>query len=53
MTVENTPDEELKLTEKLPEVLLVAEQLPERLKAAKNILARAESREKEPTATAL
>ena len=50
VTVENTPDEELLVTEKLPEVLLVAEQLPERLKAAKNILAREPSKEKEPTA---
>ena len=50
VTVENPPDQELKLTEKLPEVLLVAEQLPERLKAAKNILARVPSNEKEPTA---
>ena len=50
VTVENDPDEELKVTEKLPEVLLVAEQLPERLKAAKNILAKVPSKEKEPTA---
>ena len=49
ITVENTPDHQLKLTEKLPEVLLVAEQLPVRLKAAKNIL-KMSSKEKEPTA---
>ena len=50
VTVEPNPEEELKVTEKLPEVLLVAEQLPVRLKAAKNILARSTSKEKEPTA---
>ena len=55
VTVENAPDDELKVTEKLPEVLLVAEQLPERLKTGKNILARSASKEtdnkeKEPTA---
>ena len=50
VTVETNPEEELKVTEKLPEVLLVAEQLPVRLKAAKNILARSTSKEKEPTA---
>ena len=55
VTVENTPDDELKVTEKLPEVLLVAEQLPERLKTGKNILARSASKEvdnkeKDPTA---
>ena len=54
VTVENAPDDELKVTEKLPEVLLVAEQLPERLKTGKNILARSASKEdnkeKDPTA---
>ena len=55
VTVENAPDDELKVTEKLPEVLLVAEQLPERLKTGKNILSRSETskednKEKDPTA---
>ena len=50
VTVETTPDQELKVTEKLPEVLLVAEQLPRKLRAAKNILASESSKEKEPTA---
>ena len=49
ITVESCPNQQLKVTEKLPEVLLVAEQLPVRLKAAKNIL-RLSSKEKEPTA---
>ena len=50
VTVENSPDEDLVVTERLPEVLLVAEQLPERLKTGRNILAHAQSREKEPSA---
>ena len=55
VTVDNPPDDELKVTEKLPEVLLVAEQLPERLKTGKNILARSgsketDNKEKDPTA---
>ena len=54
VTLENAPDDELKVTEKLPEVLLVAEQLPERLKTGKNILARSlskeDNKEKDPTA---
>ena len=50
VTVENSPEEDLVVTERLPEVLLVAEQLPERLKTGRNILAHAQSREKEPSA---
>ena len=48
VTLENIPDEDLKVTEKLPEVLLVAEQLPERLR--KNVLVKTPTREKDPLA---
>ena len=36
ITVENTPDQELKVTERLPEVLLVAEQLPTYQRGGRN-----------------
>ena len=50
ISLDNIPDEDLKVTDKLPEVLLVAEQLPERLRNGKNILVRSPTREKDPSA---